>query len=169
MKSKLLIVACCMVWQAYASSWQLPNHHQALHKLSPKLGYRLIDNRNLYVCLATLWGHQQLGVTWSYHKKCELPYAGKIYAVDKFMVLNIKQPSWQKGEPKLPSKAFLLGSAGTHKIPFALCRGYYKGSLLIGKTWQGHSYCEAPYQKKVLKLKQYDVIVINTPLKKSNS
>ena len=154
----LLLLFCALHEGAIAAIWQLPNHKISLAKQSPQIGYNLVSNNHLYVCQAPLWGHKQLGVTWSFHNKCELPYAKKIYVVDKYLVLAKSKLKWLAYKQSRGKQALILGSGGS-QLALSLCRGYYYHSLLIGKTWRGHPYCDVVYQGKVKSLKKYSVLV----------
>ena len=123
-----------------------------------KVGYNRVTRHSIHICQANLWGRKQLGISWRNHHQCDLSYAGHIYSVENYRLLLNKQGYWQPYYGFFPGKALILGS-GVKKVSLALCRGYYKHSLLAGKTWRGHKYCDVIYQNKIHRLKRYSIFI----------
>ncbi len=153
----ILTVAFLCIKNIVAKPWQVPSK-QSLAMQSGAVGYNRMLNKSLYVCSANLWGSKQLGLTWQAHKKCTLPYANRSYSVDKFSLLKKSKFNWQPYYGFFPKKAIILGLS-LKKVPLSLCRGYYHQSLLPGKTWRKHKYCDVVYNGKVIYLKRYSILV----------
>lgn len=123
-----------------------------------KVGYDRLHNRTLYACRTNLWGSMQIGHTWYGRDRCHLPYGGKIYTVDKYALLKNVEGSWQPYYGFFPDNALILGD-GIKKVKLALCRGFYKRSLIPGKTWTGHNSCDIVLRGKAIALKRYSIFV----------
>ena len=159
--TNILILTAALLYfvKASAEPWLMPAK-KSLEKQSIAIGYNRAINKSLYVCSANLWGSKQLGLTWRAHKKCTVPYAGKIYSVDNFSLLNKIKLNWQPYYGFAIKGSVVLGE-GVKKVPLFLCRGYYHRSLLAGKTWLKHKYCDVVYNGKIKHLKHYSILVVN--------
>lgn len=152
------IFLCLLFYSSmlFASSWC--EHHCEYAKDMMRVGYDVVRNHNLYACRANLWGSLQIGHTWHHRDRCHLPYAGKVYTVDKFSVLKKIEGKWQPYYGYFPKEAFILGR-GANKEKQALCRGYYDHALVPGKTWAGHHSCDIVLRRKVIALKRYAIFI----------
>jgi hypothetical protein len=147
---------------AFGQQWKPFSVASTANLHSQPFGYNRATNHRLYLCRANLWGSLQLGITWGKHAKCELPYANKKYSVDKFSILkSAEDVKWQNYYGYFPKNAFILGS-GIKSVPLAVCRGYYKRSLLVGKTWRNHGTCDAVYLHSIQHLKRYSILIHST-------
>ncbi len=153
-----LLSCCCpfLVTQAALATWQ-DKTFSSLNKAF-KVGYDRKINRQLYVCRTHLWGGRQLGMTWQHHGRCHIPYARKNYVVDNYSVLNSPPGFWQPYYGFFPERALYFGE-GVQKVPLALCRGFYHRSLLPGKIWRGHKFCEVVYHGKAISLSRFSVFI----------
>ncbi len=150
----ILLIKLCFV---YALPW-----HEYIHSLPKEaraVGYNRLHGKSLYACQTNLWGSHQLGVTQKAPLgRCYLPYANKVYTVDKFSVLGDVLGVWQPYYGYYPKNAIVLGY-GVKNVPLALCRGFYRHSLWPGKTWRGHKSCDVVVGRRVKHLWRYSILV----------
>ena len=116
-------------------------------------------SKYLYVCKANLWGQDHLGVTWYGHSHCHIPYAKKVYSVDKFDLLKQAKGSWQPYSGKLPKKIMSL-SLGLAKSQRYLCRRWRQKDKLPGAFWPQHHYCEATDGKRIYASKNFEIFIV---------
>lgn len=158
-RAMLIIFALLFVFpfDAMASPWNA--YLGQLPRGSYQVGYDIRSRQGLYVCQTNLWGSLQIGTTTKrHHGRCHLPYADKVYTVDKYSILSYVNGVWQPYYGYYPTRPVVVGY-GVKRVPLALCRGYYHGSLIPGKTWKDHKYCDVAYKGKALRLARYSILV----------
>ena len=70
----------------------------------------------------------------------------------------VQAGNWTHINKKVPTRTLKTGVDINGKALF-LCRGAYKNSIQIGKTWQGYNHCNISYAGKELLLSNYKVFI----------
>lgn len=150
MTFKLLLLLSLIFYPLYASSYDNNALSEAFITGSDT------DGKPFFLCIGKLYGSKQPGKTWPGYGRCNIPYDGKEYIVDRFETpsrAEFRRSHWQK---KVHS-AVKIGhdSNGT---PLFLCQTWFQGSRQPGKTWPGYNHCNISYDGRELITDNYTVL-----------
>ncbi|MDI9819373.1 MULTISPECIES: DUF3421 domain-containing protein [unclassified Legionella] len=151
--------ACIMlVVFSLQSTWASNTYyHQQYNSLNNALRTGTDTNgKPLYLCTARLFNSTQPGKTWEGYGRCNVPYGGKEYIVDKFEVPlkdRFRGSYWQNnGGMAMPVGQEADGT------PLFLCQVFFKGSKQPGKTWPGYNHCNISYAGQEIITDNYQVL-----------
>ena len=111
----------------------------------------------LYLCQSNLFNSVHPGKTWAGYNRCNVPYEGKEYIVDEFIIPNKRvfgHFSWSQ----VMQKAIVIGK-NANGMPLFLCQSYFQGMIQPGKTWEGYNHCNISYAGREIITDNYRVLV----------
>ena len=116
-----------------------------------------INGTILYLCRGKLFNSVQPGKTWAGYNRCNVPYEGKEYIVNEFVIPDQREFghfSWGQGW----REAIAIGKNTAGK-PLFLCRSSFQGTTQPGKTWEGYNHCNISFAGREIITDNYRVLV----------
>lgn len=155
----LLIASCCFITNAFADHWVRPYPPGMLPTNAFIVGYEN-NGTPIYLCHARYQNSLQPGKTWANSNQCNIPYGGQEYQIKSdYSVYDrvVSNGRWVRGgSGNLPEGAMVVGFDTDNKNLY-LCRSYLDNGLQPGKTWQGSTACNVPYNGKEYMQSDYSI------------
>lgn len=118
------------------------------------------NGNSLYLCVAKIFNSTQPGKTWEGYGRCNVPYGGKEYIVDRFEIppRTLFNGAYWQDNPRLP----LAVGRDTNGTPLFLCQAYFNGSKQPGKTWPGYNNCNISYAGREIITDNYQIFAADS-------